>query len=316
MLELIALITIFIGSLFLWWKNDLVAFSVLLVTSLFLHKQLFSFVRWNLLPIRFVMVALLIVLVGKLLLRFVKRQRPLATLSPLGEVLMSLLGALWLVRLVSLFWSLNLVASLTLFAFFTSVVALALFIFNRFKDCPDCVLRYIDAYIWLAGLLGLFAIYQAYLYMTTGTIVGALWNVPGKLPRLGSLFWDVNHFGGFLSALLPVLFARILTSKKWYLGVARGCLFILLLALLFLTNSRTAWLSFAMSTLVFSLLLLYKHFGSRGLLLLFSLMLASFIAFGVEYSDKSSPLRYKIKEYFHYRLDSFAAHFMLLEGSL
>ncbi len=316
MFELIALITIFVGSLFLWWKNELLALSVLLVTSLFLHKQLFSFVHWNLLPVRFVMVALTLVLLAKLSLRLVKRQRPLVVLSPLGKVLTGLLGALWLVRLVSLFWSLNLLASFTLFAFFTSVVALALFIFTRFRDCPACVLRYIDAYIWLAGLLGLFAIYQAYIYLTTGVIVGALWNVPDKLPRLGSLFWDVNHFGGFLSAVLPVLFARILTSEKWYLGVARGGMFLLLLGLLFLTNSRTAWLSFAVGSLVFSLLFLYRRFGSRGLLVLSSLVLVVLISFGVEFSDRSSPFRYRIKEYFHYRLDSFAAHFMLLEGSL
>lgn len=46
-----------------------------------------------------------------------------------------------------------------------------------------------------------FWIFSAFLLMAkTENVIGAMYWVPGKIPRVGSLFWDVNHYGAFLAA--------------------------------------------------------------------------------------------------------------------
>ena len=43
--------------------------------------------------------------------------------------------------------------------------------------------------------------------------MGAFWNIPGNIPRVGSLFWDVNHFAALVGVLLPVSSVLVLTEK-------------------------------------------------------------------------------------------------------
>jgi 4-amino-4-deoxy-L-arabinose transferase-like glycosyltransferase len=67
--------------------------------------------------------------------------------------------------------------------------------------------------------------------------------------------------------------------------------------------------------LVFITLLLTRRYGIKGLgyVVAASILLSAPMFW--EYSKKDSPFRARIKQYFHYRIDSFDSHFMLLTGT-
>ncbi|GIW69596.1 MAG: hypothetical protein KatS3mg101_0343 [Patescibacteria group bacterium] len=109
---------------------------------------------------------------------------------------------LWIVRLISLVNSKNIQASLFLFGFFTTIVALVLSIYFNYKDRQDQILKFLRFYIYVAFALTLFGWFQLYLYQTREVIIGALWNIPGNIPRVGATFWDVNHYGAFFGGLI------------------------------------------------------------------------------------------------------------------
>ncbi len=313
--EFLLIPAIFIFSLGLLILDKKLALYFLLVFSVFLHKQFFGIQIWNLLIIRVFMVAFLVWCIGWLVLYF-RRKKSLSFIKDaLTEPFIFLLVALWLVRLASLPFTKNLLASLSLFTFFTTVVALGIFLYFFLKEKPDQVLSYIKFYLGLALGLCIFACFQAYLFLDTGKIIGALWNVPGRFPRLGSLFWDVNHFGSFLASLLPVLGAFILLSKKPTQAIARIFAFALMCGILASTSSRTSWILMGVSAFSFVSIRFYKHFRTKGVAIILGILVMFLSLFLLEYRKKESPLRLRIKEYFHYRMDSLDAHFMLLKGS-
>ena len=85
---------------------------------------------------------------------------------------------------------------------------------------------------------------------------------------------------------------------------------------LLLTNSRTSWILAGFACLTFISILVYKRFGAKGVSSIAIVLMFLVGGFFVEYSKQGSPLRAKVKEFFHYRMDSFDAHFMLLGGSI
>ncbi len=314
-LDILIVVLIFLVSLVLIYWDKKLSFYVLMVLSLFLHKELFSFYRWNLLPIRIFMFSFLVWGVYESLSWFLQSRDLKKLWGYLKKPFISLLITLWVVRGISLLFTENLFSSVTLFGFFTTMVALGIFLYIRYKNSPDEVFKFIKFYIYALFVLCLFAYFQGFLYLRTGFIIGALWNVPGKFPRLGSIFWDVNHFAGLLAAILPVLGALILVAKGIKKKVLYIFMFISMTGVLMLTNSRTSWVLAFVALVSFFGILLFRRFGMRGIFaILFVLTLVSSLGL-VEYMDKSSPFRRKIKDYFHYRMDSFASHMMLVEGS-
>jgi len=314
-LEILITISIFLVSLALLFLDKKISLYVLLILSVLLHKELFSIYRWNLLPIRLFMFAFLVWSVYEVCNWSLKKPNLRKVWEYLKEPFIFLLLNLWLVRGISIIFTKNLFTSVTLFGFFTTVVALGIYLYILFKDSPDEVLKYIKFYIYIAFGLCIFAYFQAFLYLKTEFIVGALWNVPGKFPRLGSLFWDVNHFGGLLAGLLPVLGAFILTSTSLKKKVWNGLMFLSMTGVLFFTNSRTSWILAFVAFVTFLTLLLFRKFGSKGILSIFAVLFLLFSGVFVGYMDKDSAFRRKIKDYFHYRIDSFDSHVMLLQGS-
>lgn len=313
--EFLLIPAIFIFSLGLLISDKKLALYFLLVFSVFLHKQFFGIQVWNLLIIRVYMVAFLAWCIGWVVLYLYRGKSLKPIKEALAEPFIFLLVALWLVRLASLPFTKNILASFSLFAFFTTMVALGIFLYYLLREKPDQVLVYIKFYIGLAFGLCLFACFQAYLFLDTGKIIGALWNVPGRFPRLGSLFWDVNHFGSFLASLLPVLGAFVLLSKKPNQAIARILAFGLMCGVLVSTSSRTSWILAGVSAFSFVSIRFYKHFRAKGVAITLGILLVCSSLFLLEYRKNESPLRLRIKEYFHYRMDSFDAHFMLLKGS-
>jgi hypothetical protein len=217
--ELILLILVFITGTYLIFRNFEKSLYVLLVVSVLLHKELFSIFKWDYLPIRFLMVGILIYGIAaffRWLYFSLKAKKFKSEISRYfsDPFVVSLLG-LWVVRGFSIFFSKDILDSLQLYAFFTTVVVLGLTMLSRFRSDSEKPLSYIKFYIIVAFGLCLFSFLQIYLYYKFGLVIGALWSIPNNLPRIGSLFWDVNHFGAFLASLMPVLGVLILVVKSW-----------------------------------------------------------------------------------------------------
>jgi len=316
MVEIAVIATICILSYVLILRNLDFAVYVLILLSVLLHKELFSFYRWDLMPIRAFMLALLAAVLTKIVMWLIKDRNFSVLFSKLRDPVVVSIVLLWVVRLISIVNSKNIQSSVFLMGFFTTSTAMFLLLYFTYKNRPDRVLKYLRFYIYTVFTLTLFGWFQFYLYQTTGVIIGALWNIPGNLPRVGATFWDVNHYGALLSALLPLLGVLIIMGKSLKGRAVDVLMFISMLAALLLTNSRTAWIMAGVTFLVFVSTLIFRKIGSKGVLYLFIALVVISVPFIREYSIKSSPFRAQIKQYFHYRMDSFDSHFMLITGTV
>ncbi len=316
MIELVALLGIFICSLFLIYYRFELSVYILLVLSLLLHKELFSFYSWDLLPIRAFMGAL-ICAGGLRTFNYLKTHdfKPTSLFQFFKDPFIFFVSLLWLVRGVSLVFSMNLKASILLFVFFTGVCTLLIWFYLAFKTKKDAVLKYLHFYVFLVFLLTLFGYFQVFLYYKTGIIIGALWNIPDNLPRVGSTFWDVNHYAALLGTLLPVVTIFTVTSKSWKMRLFNGFMAVSMLGAYLLTNSRSGWIIGAFSFLFFVIFLVVKKIGYKGIAYVFITLLLIALPFLYQYNQKDSKFRADIRQYFHYRLDSFDSHFLLLTGA-
>jgi 4-amino-4-deoxy-L-arabinose transferase-like glycosyltransferase/O-antigen ligase len=314
--EIVILVLLFIMSLILILRDFKVSLFVLLILSVLLHKQLFSIYQWDFLPIRIFMLALSAVFAGRFLWWIRKGGTLKQILEFLKDPFVILLLLLWLVRGVSIVFTENLMASLFLFAFFTTVVVLGLVLYKHFINKPQEVLMYLKAYILIVFLLSLVALAQFVLYLRYEILFGALWNIPGHWPRVGSLFWDVNHFGSLVAGLLPLTGILILVSEKIKHRIMYAVFLVpMTLALLF-TNSRTSWLSAGVGLGVFLALMFIRKFKTKGIVILMSVVFLLAVPLLYEYSNHESPFRARIKRHFHYRIDSFDSHLLLIRGTL
>lgn len=314
--EMIVAALLFIFSLILLFKNYKIGFYVLMVLSVLLHKELFSTFRWDLLPIRLFMLAFLVFSGLSFVIWLWKKRDFKAVLEKLSDPFILLLLLLWIIRAVSLINSKNMASSIFLLGFFTTVAALGIYMHLRFENSFAEIIKYIKFYIFVAFGLCLFGLVQLFAYTKYGLIFGALWNVPGHLPRIGSLFWDVNHFGGLLAGLLPVLGIFILISKTWKERIIYAVMFLPMAFVLLITNSRTSYISAIAAFLTFVTVIIVRKIGAKGVSLVLLFLILMSIPVLREYSIKSSPFRAEIKQYFHYRIDSFESHIMLLTGSV
>ncbi|MBN1162319.1 glycosyltransferase family 39 protein [Patescibacteria group bacterium] len=315
MIELGIILLIFVLSYVIILKDFRFSLYILLVLSALLHKELFSFYRWDLMPVRAFMLAVFCAGITKWYFWLMqgRDQRKLKDLF--SNPFLILMSLLWFFRGLSILFTKNVQASLLLFGFFTTVLFLMFFIYHAFKKDRKGVLKYVDFYILILFVLSLFGYFQYLLYSKTGVIIGALWNIPGNIPRVGATFWDVNHYGSLIAGILPVLgvlaLGKIPIKKRIYYAIA----FVSLLITLVLTNSRTSWMIAFFSFLFFITLILVRKYGAKGILYMAAVFLFLLAPVLREYSDKSSPFRARIKQFFHYRIDSFDSHLMLLTGA-
>ena len=245
-LELGIALLIFVSSFILIYRDFKFSLYVLLALSTLLHKELFSFYVWDLLPIRIFMFALFLVALVRVFQNFYEDKN---FKRFLGDVITKLrepfifgVALLWVVRGLSIIFTKNIQASLLLFSFFTAVSALVIWLYIEFKNNLNEVLKYLKFYVVLAFILTLFGYLQIFLYYNFDYLVGAIWNVPEKLPRIGSLFWDVNYYASFLGSLLPVLGVLVVTLKDKKEKIKYGLIFLSLTVGYFLTNSRSGWM--------------------------------------------------------------------------
>lgn len=332
MIEIILVALIFIACLVLIRINFLSSLILALVLSIFLHKELFSIYLWDLLPIRIFLGAFLL----NSLYEFYKFNKfSTKFLKYLLDPLVLALLFFFLTKLISTFNTLDLKTSLGLNVFYLTIFNFVLTIYFKLKDSE--IINLYKTYIFIAFLTALVPFIQIYLYFNHNYLFGAILNVAGLnvnfpdfaftpsfftealklvvMTRLGSIFWDVNHYGGFLAGLLiPALaFCLISKEKKYY---KNWIYFFIISTGLFLTNSRSAWVLAFVSFLVFSVMIIYRKIGKKGVYYSLFGLLAVFLFLFSLYQDKDSFFREKVRSDFHYRMDSFDSHFLLLQGAV
>jgi 4-amino-4-deoxy-L-arabinose transferase-like glycosyltransferase len=313
--EIIVVILIFALCYILILKNFDYSLYLLLGLSLLLHKELFSFYRWDLMPIRIFMLALVCASATKIFFQFRSKEKFKYLIEKGKDPLFIAIIFLWIIRGLSIFYSLNISASLLLYAFFTTIVFLAGYLYLKLKEDSQAVMKFLKFYIYLTFALTVFGFIQILVLKFFGITIGALWSVPGNIPRVGATFWDVNHYGALLAAMIPVLGVLILTEKGLKLKIFRIVMFISMVVSLLLTNSRSAWILAFISLVSFLCILLVRKFGLKGILYVILSLVVISTPLLIEYSVKSSPFRARIKQYFNYRMDSFDSHILLLTGT-
>lgn len=327
------ILLIFTLSLVLIRVNFFSSLILALVLSGFLHKELFSLYIWDVLPIRIFMGAFLISSVydffkfNKLSLRF------LPYLKDPFIILNILLVAS---KLISTINSLHINHSLFLNMFFITVSVFVVTVYLKISGSD--LLNLFKIYVLYGVILSLVTFIQLYLYYQYSFLFGAILNIAGGtidfpsfqptyefftealkiivMTRVGSIFWDVNHFGGFLAGMLLPCFAFFINSKTKKERVLYLFAFIIFIITLFLTNSRSAWLFAGISTLIFGLIAFYYKFGKKGVLVSLTILTIVSGILLLMYQDRDSLFRAKVKSYLHYRLDSFDSHMLLLEGAV
>lgn len=312
-------VSVFLVGSYLSFKNLKWGFFYTLIFIPLMHKELFSFVVWDLLPIRVAILALAFAAFVKLMVWTKKNgghkldQEVLKFIK--ADPFLILLSALWVIRGASIFKSEVQDYSLSLFAFYSIIVAFYI-IFHHLviKFGANFYKKVLYIYIAIAGFTGLFALIQYYLRLCCRQSIGGVWVVPGYVPRLGSTFWDVNHYGGFLITVIPILFASIFAVKKMKLKVIAFLGLGFLSWLLFMTQSRSAWIGLAVG-MSLSLVIYYWNSLRKPLAITFIILILG-ISSGFGYTTyKGISVRDKIASYMHYRLDSTDTHIMLLEGA-
>jgi 4-amino-4-deoxy-L-arabinose transferase-like glycosyltransferase len=333
MVEIIVGLSLFILCFLLIRYKFYIALTVGLILSVLLHKELFSIYIWDLLPIRIFMVAFLL----SSLLDFYKFNKFTSKfLSYLKDPFIVINLLLVLSKLVSIFNSLSINSSIFLNIFFINISVFLITIYIRLKDIE--LLNLMKNYVFISVVMSLITFVQLYFYFQYSFLFGAVLNVAGRsvdvpefsfsatyltdvlkilvMTRVGSLFWDVNHFGGFIASTLILAFAFLLTSKNKRNFIFYLFSFLTLGLVLFLTNSRSAWILSFISFFIFFISLIYRKVGRKGIIYAFSLLTALTIFLTFQYQDRDSWFREKVKSYFHYRLDSFDSHFLLLRGTV
>jgi len=242
-------IVLFLLSTFWAWR-DLCGALFLLVAVLPLnHKEFFSLGVWNIIPARVVLIgvlggsALQLLSLARSYGRDVLRDK-LRNYS--RDPVLLLLLSLWLVRLLSLFRSKNLPASVSLLVFFSAVVGLYIVLrWCRRRYGQVFLLTLLRFYVAIVLLSGVWSILQ-YLFWHLGdiTLPGAVWPTEYQPLRVGSLFWDINHYAAYVATAVPIL-GLLAAEKQVESGfwAARLSWFLFGFALLIsgMTLSRSGW---------------------------------------------------------------------------
>ena len=289
-------------------------FLLLLTLIPLQHKELFSLVAWDVLPIRIAFFGLLLTTFYRFYLWYRRYKKKETVVKFIKDPILILLVLLFLFRLFSLTYAQDPIYGFKLLAFFSTIIYLYilvkfLFLIKGFA--------FVEKSLWLYGFLafitGLVALIQFYVFKLYTIKFGAIWDIPGHNPRVGSTFWDVNHYGAFVMSAIPVTLAFAIYKK----GVQRffwifNSLF--LFFILFITQSRSAWLGMGFSLLIFCAFLFLKGFKKYARYMFYTLTII--LLSSILYIELSSTSVIKVYQNFmHTRLDSFDTHFILVRGA-
>jgi len=286
-------------------KNPLKYLVLLLILLLPLtHKEAFSVFLPDLTYVKFVLVAIGIYGV----LELIRNRKDILT-----DVNFLLLLGIVGFQIISLFVTKGFVSTSQIIVFQTAVLF-------SYIGIRKFVLKYDFINVWFGYVLSFIAIFmfllvQMYLQTKFGKAIGGVWPVPGYTARYGSTFWDVNHFGAYLSSLWFLLLGFSFKQLKSRIYKLMNYILMgLILYSLYLTSSRSAMIGFAFGLLIFALVSWRKLFASKQLkvtvfakvkYLIFLLPFILIIPLWI--------LKNKLKAIFLYRGVSFFAHLFLLK---
>ncbi|MEM4260931.1 MAG: glycosyltransferase family 39 protein, partial [Candidatus Woesearchaeota archaeon] len=315
---IIAIIVSFFG---LYLYRPKIAVFAFIFTLPLMHKELFSLYQWDLLPVRFATAGMLIAVIFDIFktikLEGFPKTKEFISKSLLTDRLIWLLSTILFIKLFASVAANTPVITNQFILFFiesVSIYVILKYTYSKLK-MDQFPLHLVIIYLIMALFVMIFAVVQMYLINAYGIKIGSIWPVPNNLPRLGSSFWDVNHFGGFLVTVIPIFFMLVFGLNRAsykvlaFLGLGFSSL------LLFLTQSRSSWLGITVAMLIGLTFLISRRYYKPVLLFLVGLTLMSGVFFA--YLDiKDLSIRQKVANYMHYRLDSTDTHVMLLEGAI
>lgn len=318
-IQLFIAVGIFVIAVLVTVEDLATGFLFFLVLVPLLHKELFSLVVWDVLPVRIAFAGIVLSSFYRFYLWF-RHNREKGSINRIVEFFKSdyvliLMSVLWLVRLVSILNSSQLAESFKLFTFYSLIVYLyILFKVLLLKNGMGFVKKATNLYLILGVGTALFAIVQLYFRLCCKNTIGAVWVNPGHLPRLGSSFWDVNHYGGFLVTLIPLSFSLLFTKKRFFGVLAMIISTSLFVAVLGFTGSRSSWMGLAFASVI-SLIVYWRAKLYRPLKFLLLIGVVSVAGLFGFVTYKGISIRDEVASYMHYRLDSTDTHILLLEGA-
>lgn len=313
-IEIFLAIFIFILFVLVSVEDIKTAFLLLLMLIPLQHKELFSLVIWDVIPIRIAFFGIFLSSFYRFYLWF-RRYKKVDTIKNfVKDPLMILLFLLFILRLFSVLYSPEKIDSLKFLAFFGVVVFF--YVITKYiylKGGVEFVKRSVSLYVMLSFFMSVVSLIQFFAFKLYKIKFGAIWDIPGHNPRIGSTFWDVNHFGAFVASAIPISLVLAFT-KKGYLRLFYIFNSLFLCFVLYLTESRSAWLGFAVAMFIAFLLLSFKGYKKYALILFTSVGILLVILLSYFELQYGSVVK-KYKQFMHTRLDSFDTHFILVRGA-
>ncbi len=293
-------------------KADWLVFIFILVIP-WTHKEMFSFYNPDLVISKWI----LIVIATLGFFYFIKDRKTYSK-----DIFFFLLSGILWGQIFSLLHTLDVRSTLKIIAFQGGIVFAYPFLKNYLrKEGKD---KTIFAYLISLSIVLCFWIFQVSLKIYFNKLTGGIWPVYGYPTRFGSTFWDVNHYGAYLSSMIFVT-CGVLLSKQYekYKKFLIALVSVSLLSLFF-TGSRSSWIGFTISLVVFFLLLFsskkasWFNFDKKNkyteiLKYKWHLLSAGFIVlpFSILYLLQDS-----IRAAFLYRSTSFFSHLYLLKAGI
>lgn len=313
-LEIFLAVAIFILLVLVSIEDALTGFLLLLMLIPLQHKEFFSLVYWDVLPIRIAFMGLILTTGYRFYLWSRRNKDTKAILDFLKDPILIFLLSLYIVRLVSLIFADNLFAGAKLLVFYTVIVYFYMLIKHLYlKHGQTFINKSIFVYLITGLVTGVIGVIQFFSFKLYDIKFGAIWEIPGHNPRIGSTFWDVNHYGAFVASIIPFsLLYIVLRPKSRKLIWVVSTLF--LGFVLYLTQSRSAWMGMTFASLILVLALFLKGLKSyaKYLVMLGATVIIVFVIYAQ--ATKGGVVNY-YKQFMHTRLDSFDTHFILVRGA-
>lgn len=269
-----------------------------------------------------------------LIFKLIRRKKPIFRVKDVGEIakivlkgvtadiFLCLLVLVWLIRLVSFSVSLNLVSSISYQSFFTEIILIYLLIKRCvYEEGEIFILKFLRNYVLAGFFVSLYSPYQYYMYKFRDKILPGVWPLENRPVRIGSFFWDINHYGAYLATVIPFIPYFFVKSESKKLKVFYAFAFLVCLASFGMTLSRSAIIGLSAAFLIYLILLGAKGYFKESLLVLFTILALS--AGSIYIADKVGlKLSYQLQKRFlsinfSYRVwdDSINAHSALGYGS-
>jgi 4-amino-4-deoxy-L-arabinose transferase-like glycosyltransferase len=240
----------------------------------------------------------------------------------LEDKVLGILLFVWAFRLLSLIWSWDIKSSLEINLFFTEIVLIYVLVKNAFdQKKEEFLFKALKIYFGIGTALAFWSPIQYYFYKFQDRILPGVWPLINSPVRVGSLFWDINHYGVFSAGVLFIGIAHILSSKsKRAIFGLLAPLFMILISF-GMTLSRSAFLGFSAGFIFF---ILGCALARKYKLLIIGGVFLGTLAFGGYFLVKNNIVVVPKKLYerffslnFSYRVwdDSINAHSALILGS-